>query len=160
MLKRKGKRKQRAVALGLAQGLSQIEAVKQAGYADSTAEKKAYRIVQQPQVQNFLTEALEALGVTAKQILQPIKDGLEACEAVKTEEGQILTDHPDHKIRFMAHDRAVVLYGLTGKLADRVPEGDAEPPGPVNFQIVFVTPQDRHPEATMPEVHFVQPKPR
>ncbi len=37
------------MALGLARGLSQIEAVKQAGYADSTAEKKACRIVQRPQ---------------------------------------------------------------------------------------------------------------
>ncbi len=47
------------VALGLAQGLSQVEAVKQAGYSDSTAEKKAFEIVRRPQVQNFLTEALE-----------------------------------------------------------------------------------------------------
>ncbi len=150
MWKKKGKRSQRAVALGLAQGLSQIEAVKQAGYSSSTAEKKAYRIVRHPQVQSFLTEALEALGVTARQILQPIKAGLEACEVVKTEDGKILTDHPDHKIRFMAHDRAVALYGL-GKGAEHPAPGLDQPSPTYNIQINFVKPKDR--EATpLPEV--------
>ena len=159
MLKKKGKRSQRAVALGLAQGLSQIEAVKQAGYADSTAEKKAYQIVQHPQVQNFLTESLEALGVTAQKIMQPIKDGLEACEVVRTEDGKLLTGHPDHKVRFMAHDRAVALYGL-GTKHPVAPEGEVPRPlPPVNIQVNFVSPKDR--EATpLPEVGFVPPAPR
>ncbi len=150
MWKKKGKRSQRAVALGLAQGLSQIEAVKQAGYSSSTAEKKAYRIVQRPQIQNFLTEALEALGVTARQILQPIKDGLEACEVVKTEDGKILTDHPDHKIRFMAHDRAVQLYGL-GKGAEHPAPGLDQPSPTYNIQVNFVSPKDRT-ATPLPEV--------
>ncbi len=159
MWKKKGKRSQRAVALGLAQGLSQIEAVKQAGYSDSTAEKKAYRIVRHPQVQSVLTEALEALGVTAKKIMQPVIDGLEACEVVKTEDGKILTDYPDHKIRFMAHDRAVQLYGL-GKGAEHPAPGlDTQPSPTYNIQVNFVSPKDR--EATpLPEVGFVKPAPR
>ncbi len=155
MKKSKARGKQRAVALGLAHGLSQIEAVKQAGYADSTAEKKAYRIVQHPQVKSFLTEALEALGVTAKQILQPIKDGLEACEVVKTEDGKILTDHPDHKIRFMAHDRAVQLYGL-GKGAEHPAPGLDQPAPTYNIQINFVKPKERA-ATPLPEVGFVKP---
>ncbi len=131
------------MALGLAQGLTQIEAVKQAGYADSTAEKKAYRIVRHPQVQSVLTEALEALGVTAKKIMQPVIDGLEACEVVKTEDGKILTDHPDHKTRFIAHDRAVQLYGL-GKGAEHPAPGlDTQPTPIYNVQINFVKPKDR-----------------
>ncbi len=150
MWKKKGKRSQRAVALGLAHGLSQIEAVKQAGYADSTAEKKAYRIVQRPQIQSFLTEALEALGVTARQILQPIKDGLEACEVVKTEDGKILTHHPDHKIRFMAHDRAVALYGL-GKGAEHPAPGLDQPSPTYNIQVNFFSPKDRA-ATPLPEV--------
>ncbi len=158
MWKKKGKRSQRAVALGLAQGLSQIEAVKQAGYSDSTAEKKAYRIVRYPQVQSVLTEALEALGVTAKQILQPIKDGLEACEVVKTEDGKILTDHPDHKTRFMAHDRAVQLYGL-GKGAEHPAPGLDQPSPTYNIQVNFVSPKDRA-ATPLPEVGFVKPSSR
>ncbi len=139
------------MALGLAQGLSQIEAVKQAGYSDSTAEKKAYRIVRHPQVQSVLTEALEALGVTAKKIMQPVIDGLEACEVVKTEDGKILTDYPDHKIRFMAHDRAVQLYGL-GKGAEHPATGLDTQPSPVyNIQVNFVSPKDRT-ATPLPEV--------
>ena len=144
------------MALGLAKGLSQIEAVKQAGYADSTAEKKAYRIVRHPQVQSVLTETLEALGVTARQILQPIKDGLEACEVVKTEDGKILTDYPDHKIRFMALDRAVALYGL-GKGAEHPAPGlDSQPSPTYNIQVNFVAPKEPEPTPS-PKVGFIDP---
>ncbi len=146
------------MALGLAQGLSQIEAVKQAGYSDSTAEKKAYRIVRHPQVQSVLTEALEALGVTARQIMQPVIDGLEACEVVKTEDGKILTDHPDHKIRFMAHDRAVQLYGL-GKGAEHPAPGLDQPSPTYLINVNFVSPKDRA-ATPLPEVGFVPPDPR
>ncbi len=155
MWKKKGKRSHRAVALGLAHGLSQIEAVKQAGYPSSTAEKKAYRIVRHPHVQSFLTEALEALGVTAKKIMQPVIDGLEACEVVKTEDGKILTDYPDHKIRFMAHDCAVQLYGL-GKGAEHPAPGLDQPCPTYNIQINFVSPKDRA-ATPLPEVGFVKP---
>ncbi len=130
------------MALGLAQGLTQIEAVKQAGYADSTAEKKAYRIVRHPQVQSVLTEALEALGVTAKKIMQPIVDGLEAREVVRSKDGDILAHDPDHRVRLQAHDRAVALYGL-GKGAEH-PAPDLDQPSPIyNIQINFVKPKDR-----------------
>ena len=156
MWKKKGNRSQRAVALGLAQGLSQIEAVKQAGYSDCTAERKACQIVRRPQIQNFLTDALEALGVTAKKILQPIKDGLEACEVVKTQKGKILTRHPDHKIRIMAHDRAVALYDLAGKHTDRVEAEAAGTPRVVNVNVVFVEPPNRDPQPDIPEVKFLQ----
>ena len=139
MWKKKGKRSQRAVALGLAHGLSQIEAVKQAGYSSSTAEKKAYQIVRHPRVQSFLTEALEAAGVTSKDIAQSIVDGLKACEVVTTKDGKILTDYPDHKIRFMAHDRAVQLYGL-GKGAEHPAPGLDQPSPTYNIQITYRLP--------------------
>ena len=148
------------IARGLARGLNGADALRQAGYAESTIDKKGYRIIRQPQVQSFLTEALEALGVTAKQILQPIKDGLEACEVVKTDDGTILTDHPDHKVRFMAHDRAVVLYGLTAKHSDHLPTEPPQPAPPVSFNIVFVAPPKRDPQLPMPDVSFVKPGPR
>ena len=157
MPKKIQKTRQRAVALGLAHGLSQIEAVKQAGYADSTAEKKAFQIVRRPQIQNFLTDALEALGVTATQIMQPIKDGLEACEVVQTKDGKMLTDFPDHRTRLMAHDRVVTLYGLTGKQA----ESDASSPSapPVHINVVFVKPRTS-PTTLPPGVKFIRPGPR
>ncbi len=133
------------VALGLARGLTQIEAVKQAGYSESTAEKKAYRIVRHPQVQSVLTEALEALGVTARKIMQPVIDGLEACEVVRSKDGDILADDPDHRVRLQAHDRAVALYGQ-GKGAEHPAPGLDQPAPTYNIQINFVKPKDR--EAT------------
>ncbi len=148
------------VARGLARGLSGADALRQVGYAESTIDKKGYQILKRPQVQSFLTETLEQGGVTAQKIMQPIKDGLEACEVVRTKDGNILTDYPDHKTRFMAHDRAVVLYGLTGKHSDHLPTEPPQPTQPVSFNIVFVAPPNRDPQPTMPEVHFVQPKPR
>ncbi len=158
MWKKKGKRSQRAVALGLAQGLSQIEAVKQAGYSDSTAEKKAYRIVRHPQVQSVLIEALEALGVTAKKIMQPIVDGLEAREVVRSKDGDILADDPDHRVRLQAHDRAVQLYGL-GKGAEHPAPGLDQPSPTYNIQVNFVSPKDRA-ATPLPEVGFIKPGPR
>ncbi len=143
------------VAKGLARGLSGADALRQAGYAESTIDKKGFEIIRRPQVQSFLTEALEALGVTAKKIMQPVIDGLEACEAVKTEDGKILTDHPDHKIRFMAHDRAVQLYGL-GKGAEHPAPGLDQPSPTYNIQINFVSPKDRS-ATPLPEVGFVKP---
>jgi len=147
------------VAKGLARGLSGADALRQAGYAESTIDKKGYQIIKRPQVQNFLTEALEALGVTAKKIMQPIIDGLEAREVVKTEDGKILTDYPDHKIRFMALDRAVALYGL-GKGAEHPAPGlDTQPSPTYNIQVNFVSPKDRA-ATPLPEVGFVKPAPR
>ena len=144
------------VALGLAQGLSQVEAVKQAGYSDSTAEKKAFEIVRRPQVQNFLTEALEDLGVTAKMIMQPIIDGLEAREVIRSKDGDILADDPDYRVRLQAHDRAVALYELA-KGAEHPASGlDTQTSATYNIQIVFVKPKDR--EATpLPEAGLVKP---
>ncbi len=74
---------------------------------------------------------------------------------VKTEDGKILTDYPDHKIRFMAHDRTVQLYGL-GKGAEHPAPGPDQPSPTYQIQINFVSPKDR--EATpLPEVGFVKP---
>ncbi len=146
------------MALGLAQGLTQIEAVKQAGYSSSTAEKKAYRIVRHPQVQSVLTEALEALGVTAKKIMQPIVDGLEAREVVRSKDGDILADDPDHRVRLQAHDRAVALYGL-GKGAEHPAPGLDQPAPTYNIQINFVKPKDRA-ATPLPEVSSSDSSPR
>ncbi len=75
---------------------------------------------------------------------------------VKTEDGKILTDHPDHKTRFMAHDRAVQLYGL-GKGAEHPAPGlDTQPSPTYNIQVNFVSPKGRA-ATPLPEVGFVKP---
>ena len=52
------------IAEGLAQGLTQVKAVEEAGCSPMTAQKKAYDIVKRPVVQTVLTEALERQGMT------------------------------------------------------------------------------------------------
>jgi hypothetical protein len=99
------KKDHRVVAQGLARGLSQVEAVRQAGYSESTARKKAYQIFRRPLVQSALTVALARQGATLAKIVQPVVDGLGAKVRV-TVPGRgrkrpkvYETELPDHEIR-------------------------------------------------------------
>ncbi len=113
-------------------------------------------------------DARPGAGVSAGAVLDPAHPipaqarplGLEACEVVKTEKGKILTDYPDHKIRFMAHDRAVALYGLTGKSMDQGVDPEASGPRVINVNVVYVEPPNRDPQPNIPEVKFLPPGPR
>ena len=104
---------QRKVAWGLARGLSKAEALRQAGYAESTIDHKSSQIIRRPRIQSFLTEALERMGVTTERILQPVVDSLQANVVVKHTESltAVVTDVPDLALRIQAHDRIVDLYG-------------------------------------------------
>ncbi len=104
---------QRKVAWGLARGLSKAEALRQAGYAESTIDHKSSQIIRRPRIQSFLTEALERMGVTAEKMLKPVVDGLQANVIVKHAESlaAVVTDVPDLTLRMQAHDRIVDLYG-------------------------------------------------
>src|SRR5215831_11247005 len=110
-------KRERKFAAGVAAGKSLRQAAREAGYAPSTAEKKAYKIIRSPRVQSFLTDAMEKLGVTAEMIVQPIKNALLATRtvAIKTKEGevQLKTDEPDVRLQLEGFDRAERLYGVT-----------------------------------------------
>src|SRR5215831_7663519 len=110
-------KRERKFAAGVAAGKSLRQAAREAGYAPSTAEKKAYKIIRSPRVQSFLTDALEKLGMTAERIVKPIVVALEAKRTVgvKSKEGVLAlkTDEPDHRIRMEAFDRVERLYGVT-----------------------------------------------
>ncbi len=113
---------QRKVAWGLARGLSKAEALRQAGYAESTIDHKSSQIIRRPQIQSFLTDALERMGVTTEKLLKPVVDGLHANVVVKHSESlaAVVTDVPDLSVRMQAHDRIVDLYG--GKPRDVDPK--------------------------------------
>jgi hypothetical protein len=119
------------VAQGLARGLSQAEAVRRAGYSESTARKKAYQIFRRPLVQSALTAALARQGATLAKIVQPVVDGLDAKVRVtvpgygRRRPKVYETELPDHEIRLKAHDRAVSLLGGRVK-----PEEIPDPPVP------------------------------
>jgi len=133
-----GKRSARRIAQALIEGKSQQDAVVAGGYAQATARHSATDIVRRPQVQSALTEAFERCGLTMKKLAQPIVDGLDATRLVTTEAGTILTDHPDHPIRFQAFDRASRAYGFM-PIPQEMP--GAAPPG-LHVTIKCATPKD------------------
>ena len=96
--------------------------------------------------------------MTAKKIMQPIIDGLEARAVVRSKDGDILADDPDHRVRLQAHDRAVALYGL-GKGAEHPAPGLDQPSPTYNIQVNFVSPKDRA-ATPLPEVSSSEPGPR
>lgn len=98
---------------GVARGKTKTQAARDAGYAESTALKQAYQILDRPLVKTALTDALERLGITFEKILQPIVDGLEATILIKNPQSMTVkkTSIPDVPVRLQAHDRAVALLG-------------------------------------------------
>lgn len=105
--------RERRFVEGVAQGKTKTQAARDAGYAESTALKQAYQILDRPLVKTALTDALERLGITFERILQPIVDGLEATVLVKNSHRMTVkkTSIPDVPVRLQAHDRAVALLG-------------------------------------------------
>jgi len=112
------------IAEGLAKGLTQMQAVLEAGYAASTAKKKAYAIVKRPLVQSALTDTCERILAKRKmqfdEIVEPYFDALKAPLIVKSTQlgdAQVPKDletgqpFPDHALRMDAADRIVDLFG-------------------------------------------------
>ena len=119
------------VAEGLAKGLTQVQAVEEAGYSPMTAQKKAYAIVKRPIVQSALTDALELQGMTFERILKPVVDALDATVIARTLAGPVKTKLPDHRIRLEAHDRLISIYGGT-------PRPSEIPPLPPKALVVII----------------------
>jgi hypothetical protein len=150
-----GKRKSpHKVAEGLARGLGKREAVLQAGYSSSTAEKKAYLIVSRPVDTVDPHQDARTAGVTFDRILQPVIDALDATVVTRTLEGPVKTKLPDHRIRLEAHDRVIKLYGGAPRATDIPPAppggltviiqrdgGPAEPQKPVDAMPRKIEPQ-------------------
>jgi len=129
------------VAQGLASGLNQSQAVREAGYAESTVRKKAYQIVQRPLVQSALTDALERQGLTMEKLMKVYLDALEATIVVKSSERleAVETEVPDVRMRVDAANHVAQFYG-------GVPQS-VEMPGPVPEGLTVIiecaTPNDR-----------------
>ena len=115
-------KRERKLIAGVAAGKSDIQAAKDAGYATSTAEKKASAMLRRPLVQSELTKALERLGHTMESIVRPIADALKARKSyVHPRAGLLESRFPDHAIRLAAADRAIRLLGGIPKVGDSIP---------------------------------------
>ncbi|MBH0198759.1 MAG: hypothetical protein HP497_04960 [Nitrospira sp.] len=113
--------RERRFVQGIVEGKSMTQAAKDAGYAKSTAEKKASVILNRPLVQSMLTRALEGLGLTMEGIVRPIADGLKATRSAIITGKIIDSQIPDHQVRLGAHDRAVKLLGGIPKVGESLP---------------------------------------
>ena len=114
-------KRERKFIAGVAAGKSDIQAAKDAGYANSTAEKKASAMLRRPLVQSELTKAFEHHGLTMKGIVHPIVAGLTANRSMVVDGVMIESDFPDHQIRLAASDRAVKLLGGIPKVGESTP---------------------------------------
>ena len=114
--------RERKLVAGFVAGKSLTQAAKDAGYAKSTAEKKAFAILRRPLVRSELTKGLEACGVKYKDFMQPIADALKATTSyVHPKIGMMDSKLPDHAIRLAAADRAIKLLGGIPKVGESTP---------------------------------------
>ena len=114
--------RERKFIAGFVAGKSLTQAAKDAGYAKSTAEKKASAILNRPLVRSELTKALEHLGHTMESIVRPIADALKARKSyVHPRAGLLESRFPDHAIRLAAADRAIRLLGGIPKVGESTP---------------------------------------
>jgi len=92
-------------------GKQKVQAALAAGYAESTALKKSYNMIDRPLVRSALTDVLMGQGATLEKIVKPIADGLQAKVRIRTLSGIVETDLPDHRIRGENAYRAIRLLG-------------------------------------------------
>ena len=122
MNKQRFDKRERKLVAGFVAGKSLTQAAKDAGYAKSTAEKKASAILHRPLVRSELTNALARLGHTMESIVRPISDGLKARKSyVHPKAGLLESGFPDHAIRLAAADRAIRLLGGIPKVGETIP---------------------------------------
>lgn len=143
----KNHRRQVAAARNLAAGMNPTEALVEAGYSETTAEKRAYQVVRQPIIQSLLTDSCERIMSKRKMdfdaILEPLFDSLHANIIVKSAQyGTKELDLPDHAIRMAASDRLIDLYRTKGGQCE---EEEEKPDRPrVMFQINFIKTPTKH----------------
>ncbi len=131
----------RKLAKNLLKGMNQTEALIKAGYSKETANKASKAVIQHPQVQSILTEAVErVLAEEQKQfddIVRPYVKALGANVVVKmpTIGDAVETKIPDHATRMDAATHIARLY--QPKNVDEEAEKEKSGP-PVLYQINFI----------------------
>jgi hypothetical protein len=113
--------------------LTQYEAARKAGYADTTARKKAYEIIQRPLVRSALTDAFLKVGGSMEALMRPIAEGVKARTPhllgeirTKTKDGglEIRKRHrmiPDAPTRLKASELGMAVFGGLPKQLESPP---------------------------------------
>ena len=74
--------RERLLIKGLLAGLSDAEAMRRAGYAESTAKKQSGRTIGKIIGSEPLMEAMDRAGITDEKLLQTLAEGLNATKLV------------------------------------------------------------------------------
>jgi len=99
--------RERKFIKGLAAGLTPTDAMRQAGYAENTALRKAGVKVQDSRVQASIQEMMEKKGLTKDKLLDKLDEGLDATKAIVT--GEDIQAVKDYSIRHRYLDTALKL---------------------------------------------------
>jgi hypothetical protein len=103
--------RERKFVEGIGEGKSMARSAREAGYASSTAAKKAYAMVERPLIKSALTESLMRQVGSMDRILRPIVEGLDANLVVPMKVGPIKTDLPDYRTRLDSAALAIRMLG-------------------------------------------------
>lgn len=131
----------RKLAKNLLKGMNHTEALLKAGYSEQTANKASKAVIQHPQVQSILTEAIERVLAEEKaqfdDIVRPYVKALKANIIVKNSQTLMAaeTEIPDHSVRMEAATHISKLY--QPKNVDEDEASDKSGP-PVLYQINFI----------------------
>jgi len=138
MTKKKNSKRQRLTVrerkfiMGLADGKSQTQAAKDAGYSKKTAYSIASEKLKKPDIQQSLQALMETRGLSDDRLLSVVEDGLQAQKAIgylhqykKGEDGRVegvkpdevmsndFIEYPDHSTR---HKYLVTALELRGHI--------------------------------------------
>lgn len=131
----------RKLAKNLLKGMNQTEALIKAGYSKETANKASKAVIQHPQVQSILTDAIERVLAEEKaqfdDIVRPYVKALKANIVVKNSQTLMAeeTKVPDHAVRMEAATHIAKLYQPKNVEEDENPENNGPP---VLYQINFI----------------------
>lgn len=110
--------KEAKLAKAKAQGMTNVEAYKEAGYSrnssETTMEANTRKVLARPPVQEAFREELARQGITVEAIIKPIADGLKAekVSIVGNGEQAMAEVTPDHSIRLKSSQMAQTLMGV------------------------------------------------
>lgn len=133
------KRQRRKVAQNLLKGMSDVAAVKEAGYSDETANCHSKKVIQHPEVQSILTRSLDRVlekhRLKFDAIMEPHVKALKATIVARTKYGAQATRLPDHVVRMAAAEHLQSLHRAKDPEHDRR-EGSGG--GHIAFTINFI----------------------
>ena len=84
--------RERKLIKNIAAGMTALDAMKDAGYAESTARKKAKQVVGQSRIQESIQAIMERKGLTDERLTEVLERGLESTKVISA---MIIRGKPD-----------------------------------------------------------------